>query len=49
MLPNEIASRRKTFERMIIRDFASVLDNEGDVDSFKISEYKLTNSKIDSE
>lgn len=47
VLPNEIASRRKTFERMMIRDFASVLDNEGDIDSFNISEYKLTNSKID--
>ena len=25
VLPNEIATRRKTFERMIIRDFASVI------------------------
>ncbi len=48
VLPTEITSRRKMFERMMIRDFASVLDNEGDIDSFKISEYKLTNSKIDS-
>jgi hypothetical protein len=36
------------FLMSFVRDFASVLDNKGDIDSFKISEYKLTNSKIDS-
>lgn len=47
ILPNVLASRRKTFKRMIIRDLASLLENKGGIHSFKISEYKLTNDKID--
>jgi hypothetical protein len=47
VLPDEIATRRKTLERMIIRDFASVLENKGNIDSIKISDYKLANDKID--
>ena len=47
VLPNQIASHRKTFERMIIRDFASVLENKGEINFIKISEYKLANDKID--
>lgn len=47
VLPNQIASHRKTFERMIIRDFASVLENKGKIDSIKISDYRLANDKID--
>jgi len=47
ILPDEIAHHRRTFERMAIRDFASVLENMEGVDSLRISEYKLANSKID--
>lgn len=46
-LPNQIASHRKTFERMVTRDFASVLENKGKIDSIKISDYRLANDKID--
>jgi hypothetical protein len=48
VLPDEMASHRKTLERMIIRDFASVLESKEDVDSsIRISEYRLANEKID--
>jgi hypothetical protein len=47
ILPNEMAPHRKTLERMIIRDFASVLPNAKGVDSFHISEYRLANERID--
>jgi hypothetical protein len=48
VLPDEIAHHRRTLERMIIRDFASVLENKENIDSIKISGYKLANDKIDS-
>jgi len=32
---------------MIIRDFASVLENKGKIDSIRISDYRLANDKID--
>jgi len=47
VLPDEMVTRRKNFERMIIRDFASVLENKGNVDSIRISDYRLANDKID--
>jgi hypothetical protein len=47
VLPNEIAPNRKILERMIIRDFASILENKGNKSCIKISDYKLTNDKID--
>jgi hypothetical protein len=43
---DEMVPHRKTFERMVIRDLASILENEY-IDSVKISEYKLANDKID--
>ena len=46
VLPDEIFNHRETFERMAIRDFASILEN-GYVNAFKLSEYKLANTKID--
>jgi hypothetical protein len=46
VLPDELFHHRKTFERMAIRDFASILEN-GCVDAIKVSEYKLANDKID--
>jgi hypothetical protein len=47
VLPKQIAGHRKNFERMIIRDFASVLENKGRIDSIRISDYRLANDKID--
>ncbi|MDH5733153.1 MAG: GIY-YIG nuclease family protein [Candidatus Bathyarchaeota archaeon] len=47
VLPNEIAPHRKTFERTVIRDFASILENKGEVACIRISDYKLANEKID--
>ena len=47
VLPNEMAPHRKQLERMIIRDFAAVLENKADADSIRISEYRLANEKID--
>lgn len=47
VLPDSIAKHRVTFERMIIRDFASLLDNKKDIDNISISDYKLANDKID--
>jgi hypothetical protein len=47
VLPDELFHHRKTFERMAIRDFASILEN-GYIETMKLSEYKLANDKIDS-
>ena len=47
VLPDRIALHRRTFERMIIRDFASLLKNKKDVNYKGISDYKLANEKID--
>ncbi|MGD0449920.1 MAG: GIY-YIG nuclease family protein [Candidatus Bathyarchaeia archaeon] len=46
VLPDELFHHRKTFERMAIRDFASILNN-GSFLALSLSEYKLTNDKID--
>jgi hypothetical protein len=46
VLPDEMVPHRKTFERMVIRDLASILENEYS-DFIKISDYKLANDKID--
>ncbi len=47
VLPSQITRYRKAFERMIIRDLASLLANKGDIKSIKISDYILANDKID--
>ena len=48
VLPNSLESYRVPLERMIIRDFASILMNKKDVDdSISISDYRLANDKID--
>ena len=47
VLPDKSALERRTFERMLIRDFASLLDNKKGVKYFDFSEYKLANDKID--
>jgi hypothetical protein len=46
VLPDELFNHRKTFERMAIRDFASILENRY-IEALILSEYKLTNDKID--
>ena len=46
VLPDEMLPHRKTLERMVITDFASILESQ-DVTSMKISNYKLANDKID--
>ena len=47
-LPPEFDDKmRLTLERLMIRALASLLDNNAGVDSMDISEYKLTNKRID--
>ncbi len=47
VLPDELFEHRLSFERMLIRDFASLLSNSL-VEPIRISDYKLVNDKIDS-
>jgi len=46
VLPDEMFPHRKTLERMVIADFASILESQ-DTGSVKISTYWLANDKID--
>jgi hypothetical protein len=48
VLPDEMFPHRKTFERMVIADFASVLESQ-DTGSVRISNYRLANDKIDAD
>ena len=34
-------------ERMVIRDFATLMSNNKDIKTMSISDFKLTNEKID--
>lgn len=48
VLPDSLAPFRVDLERMVIRDFAALLDNKRGVDSeISISDYRLMNDKID--
>jgi len=47
VLPDPLTPYRLTIERMLIRDLACILGNKQDINSFKISEFKLANRKID--
>lgn len=47
VLPENLEPLRVPLERMIIRGFASILENKKDVPSILISDYKLANDKID--
>ena len=47
VLPDELFVHRVTLERMIIRDFASLISNSF-VEPIRISDYKFVNDKIDS-
>ena len=46
-LPKNLASHRVAIERMIIRDYATLLSNKKGIKSKNISKYKLVNDKID--
>lgn len=48
VLPDKLAPYRVVFERMLIRDFATILKNKRDVHCISISDYSLANDKIDS-
>lgn len=47
VLPAELAPYRVALERMLIRDFAAVLKNKRQVPSHELSDYELTNEKVD--
>ena len=47
VLPEHLESLRVPLERMVIRSFASILENKKGVPSILISAYKLANDKID--
>lgn len=47
VLPSAAAKHRLALERMVIRNFASVLDNKRSIPTMGISEYTLANDKID--
>lgn len=46
--PDTPTKIRVAIERMLIRDFASILPNDQDIKTVSISDYKLVNIKIDS-
>lgn len=47
VLPPELAPYRVVLERMLIRDFASVLRNKRQVPSHEIGDCELANDKVD--
>ena len=47
VLPTALSKYRVPLERMIIRAFATILDNKRGIKTKKISSYKLANDKID--
>lgn len=47
VLPKQLEKHRKTIERMVIRDYATLLENKKGINCIKISDYKLANDKID--
>jgi hypothetical protein len=46
-LPPMPKQQRVAIERMLIRVFASVLENKGNISTKSISEYRLANRRID--
>lgn len=47
ILPKELSPFRIHIERMMIRNHAMLLDNKKEIDNIRISEYSLSNNKID--
>ncbi len=48
ILPDEISEHRRVLERMLIREFAQLLENDVGVKTLRISSYRITNDRIDS-
>ena len=46
-LPNELEGYRLELERTLIKSFASLLNNKKDIKTINLSNYTLTNTKID--
>ena len=46
-LPKSLAPHRVALERMIIKDYAALLNNKKGIESKNISKYQLVNDKID--
>jgi len=46
VLPDEVVKHRKKFERMLIKEFAYLLENKQNFEYKTISKYKLANDKI---
>jgi hypothetical protein len=47
VLPDELSDFRVTLERMMIRSFASILNNTKNISTLDVSSYKLVNTKVD--
>jgi hypothetical protein len=47
VLPAELATHRVPLERMLIRDFASVLKNKKEIPWHMIEDYELVNDRVD--
>ena len=47
VLPDELADCRVALERMVIRDVATLMTNRKSVSSLTISDYTLTNERVD--
>lgn len=47
VLPDQLSKHRVQFEKMLIRDFAALLDNSKGLGKFNISDFILANDKID--
>jgi hypothetical protein len=48
ILPPELADYRVTIERMLIRQFASIMVNTKDIETLNTQTYRLVNRKVDS-
>jgi hypothetical protein len=48
LLPIELAPYRVTIERMLIRQFASIMGNTKDIETLNTQTYRLVNRKVDS-
>jgi hypothetical protein len=47
VLPNSLNNHRVTIERMLIRDFSTILVNNLNIETKSLSSFKLANKKID--
>jgi hypothetical protein len=47
VLPPELLAQRVAIERMLIRGYAELFENKGNIESKKISRFKLANDRVD--